>query len=782
MVRPPQSAAPFWLLPALALLLICSGVCALIYQVLWLRLLALTFGVTVHAAATVLSSFMGGLAVGSLLAGRLADRSPRPLRLFGAAELAIGALAAVSPFALSSLHRAFAAVSPYLPDSTFVLTIVRIVLSFAVLLLPTALMGATMPIVVRATRTTLESLGTKIGVLYACNTAGAIAGTVLAGFYLIPQMGLSRSFAIAAALNGFVGVSAIALSRLWNAESSLEPSGPDASAAATVMDSEGRSAAPVANTDRGVVLAVSAISGFASLALEVVWFRVLAIFLGPVSYTFTTVLAMVLTGIAIGSAVAAPLLRLRSLDWMQALAIMQFAGAALVLGSYAGLVAPPDLPPWLAAWFHDLGVGFTVPAVSMGLGAVLPAALFFGLSFPVALRLWTEQAGAADTGRSVGLFYSMNVAGGILGSLAAGFVLLPMLGSRTSLIFLAALYVIAGIGVQLTCARRRPFVTGLAVAGLAALVVQAQLVPDPLDLVSRRVYTGRPVLWQQEGMQTTVAVVGGAGRVMLIDGRHQANDSAEMAFIHHRIGLLPVVLHPRPRRALVVGLGGGATPGGMSQFPRLAVDVIELSAGVIEGSSYFGSINFDILKNPSVRIRLDDGRNFLQRVRVPYDVITADAIIPRHAGANNLNSVEYFRLVREALAPTGIALHWNGGTTGTEYSLILRAFAAAFPHVTLWGDGALMVGSQAPVTVSRQRIQDLLADAATRRALGLMHVESVEHLERMFRASDRDVRAFVGEGPVLSDDRPVLEYFESLPQDALDRSGLVRDPAPVFVP
>ena len=771
----PEAVAPPWLVPLLVVLLVMSGICGLVYQVLWLRLLALTFGVTVHAAATVLATFMGGLALGSLLAGRLADRSAAPLRLFGVVELSIGACALASPVVLSALQAGFLVLAPSLGDSVVIGSLIRVLLSSLVLLVPTALMGATMPIVIKSSLSRMEGLGTRVGVLYAANTAGAIAGTLLAGLYLIPQLGLSKAFLFAAAINATVGGIAIVASRfLPSNQGSSETEA--AATNASLLRTSNRAAV--------VVLAISAISGFASLALEVVWFRILTIFLGPTSYTFTVMLAAVLAGIAIGSAAASALLRWRRLDWLQALAILQFAGAALILRSVGGILAPAESPGWLQQSLVWLGIGFAIPAVATSLTVVFPASLFFGLSFPIGLRLWADAEGhAGDTGRRVGLFYSVNVAGGILGSLLAGFLLLPVLGSRNSLILLAGCYVASGIALQLVCAARRPLLTGLMAAALTALVLQAQGVPNPLDIIQRRIYGGRPVVWQTEGVQTTVAVVGSPNnRVLFLDGRHQANDSPGMTFIHRRIGLLPLMLHERPTRALVVGLGGGASPGAMSRYPGISVDVIELSQGVVDAAAYFSHINFDILNNPRVRVRLDDGRNFLERVRTPYDVITADAIIPRHAGANSLNSVEYFRLVRAALAPNGVALHWNGGATEPEYQLILRAFATAFPNTTLWGDGSLMVGTLEPLTLSRSRIESMLAAPETRELLGMMNIERFEHLERIFRAGPAGVQAYLGPGPVLSDDRPLLEYFASLPQVERDLTRIARHPEDVIRP
>lgn len=767
-----------WLVPVLVVLLLLSGFCGLVYQVLWLRLLALTFGVTVYAAAAVLASFMGGLALGSVIAGRLADRSSRPLRAFGIVEALIGVCAAASPWVLDGLQALIAAASPVLPESVVAGTLVRLVGAGAVLLIPTTLMGATMPLVIKASLTQAETLGAKVGVLYAANTTGAIVGTVAAGFFLIPQLGLSQSFLLAAAINCTIGVMALVVSRFVVASApAVQTAGRPAADPPPVVDAGSDSGARAA-------LLVAGISGFASLALEVVWFRLLAIFVGPTSYTFTLVLATVLAGIALGSAIAAPILRWRRVDAVAALAVVQLAGAALVLGSVWGILQPVELPVWFTSWLSRAGAEFATPALAMSVGMVLPSALFFGVSFPMALRVWAApDADGASTGRRIGIFYGVNLGAGILGSLLAGFVLLPLLGSRTSVVLLAFLYVVGGLAALAACARRRPMLTGLAVAAVVALVVQSREVVDPLDVIQRRIYTGRPVIWQDEGVQTTVAVVGSQhNRVMYLDGRHQANDTPGMVFIHRRIGLLPVVLHPAPERALVVGLGGGATPGGISQAPGIHVDVVELSQGVIDAAAYFSHVNFDLLTNPRVTVRVDDGRHVLQRVPGTYDVVTADAIIPRHAGANSLNSVEYFTLVSRALKPGGLALHWNGGATQEEYRLILSAFAAVFPDVTLWGDGSLMVGSHTPLTVSQARIDARLSDPDWRHALGLMQVEKVADLERMFRFDDAAVRAFIAGVAPLSDDRPLLEYYESLPKTERNLEVLTRRRTSVIVP
>jgi spermidine synthase len=705
----------------------------------------------------VLAAFMTGLAVGSFAAGRLADGARNPLRLFGIVELLIGLCALLTPAALAGVHGVYVALFSRPDESTALAGFVRFLLPFVVLIAPTALMGATLPLVMKSSLTRIEGLGTRAGLLYASNTAGAIGGALAAGLYLIPQIGLRRSFLLAALVNGFVGIAAVILS--------VRRAPVEVSAGAAPIDAAPpEPATAVAPSVRYLVLAVFAVSGFASLALEIIWFRVLVIFLGPSSSAFTVMLATVLAGIALGSYLITPFMRRRA-DWLQVLAVMQIGAALVALRSFHGLRRTPHPPEWLERLLESSSFAYLLPAAMSSLVTILPTAVFFGLAFPVGLRLWAGDG--RRTGESIGLFYSLNVCGGILGSIAAGFLLLPWLTSRGSLIALAGLFLLSGLALQATLARRRPLLTALSVVAALVFVTRAQSVPRPTAMP--RLHTGGgPVLFQEEGVQTTVTVQGGPGtgnRVMYIDSHHQANDTPNMVFTHGRIGLLPAVLHPDPKRALVVGLGGGVTAGTLSQYPRIQVDVVELSRGVIRGAEQFTHVNFDVLRRPNVSTRVDDGRNFLLRSRARYDVITADAIIPTTAGANNLYSAEYFRIVNEALAPGGIALHWNGGGSSTEHLLILRAFVKAFPHTTLWGDGKLMVGWKDGAGLSRGRIDAMLGDPVMREVLKLMHVERFDHLARMFRANPEQARALAGAGPYLTDDRPLIEYFARLPPE-----------------
>jgi spermidine synthase len=734
------------MLPLLLILFFGSGVCALIYQVMWLRLLSLVFGVTVYAASTVLAGFMGGLGLGSFLGGRFASKLRRPLVAFGIAEVLVGVTAFLTPFVLNGLTSVWIAVYPHLPQSLALLTVIRFLVAFLVLIVPTSLMGATLPLVIKSAVAREARIGGRIGLLYAINTTGAIVGALIAGFYFISELGVSRSFQIAAAMNLAIGAIAIAAGRAM-------PAKVTAPRTANSIDT------PAASTrQQTMVLWTFFVSGVLSLALEIIWFRMLVVFLRPTAYAFTIMLACVLGGIALGSAIAAPLLRGRR-NWIATLAIIQaLIGVAAVL-SFNVLTRAQVATDAVAPWFERLGLNpYLAPLIVSSLIAMLPTTLMLGAAFPIGLTLWTGDNPSEDTSRRAGSFYSLNVIGAILGSVLAGFVLLPQFGTRISLIIVSALATASSVMLALTD-KRNPRSLAIAVAAPVMFVIGAYAAVDPFDVAFERFHRNETLVWREEGAQTTVAVHDRRGsqpmRVMFLDGNHQANDSPATAFVHHRIGALPVMLHPNPRTALVVGLGGGATPGAVARL-NVDVDVVELSPAVVAGSNFFKNINFNLLERPNVHLRVDDGRNFLMMSRKKYDVITADIILPRHAGAGSLYSREYYELVRDHLAEDGVAMQWNGGDSESEYKLLMRTFVSVFPYTTLWGDGSLMLGSMKPFTLSQSAYE-------SRRVTFEQFPWDIATLKRIFIAGPEDIREFLGDGPVLTDDKPLIEYFLSLP-------------------
>jgi spermidine synthase len=726
------------MLGVLAALFFLSGVSALIYQVLWLRMLALILGVTVYAASTVLASFMAGLAIGSAIAGRIADRVARPLAWFGAAELLIAATALNSPFGLDLIGSLYVKLAGGRTAPTS-LAVARIVCSALVLLPPTVLMGATLPLVLRSSLARAPAIGARISLLYGVNTCGAIAGALLAGFVLIGSIGMTRTLQLAAAISASVGVAAIVLARRVSTS-------PSAAQPAEPVPREARS-------QRAVVVPIAFfLSGFTSLALEVVWFRALVLYFPATTYAFTAMLGTVLAGIAAGSLMVAPLLR-RTVPTLRLFGALHGAIGIATLVGFRALAATYDG----ADRFPHLVAGAAL--------TILPASILMGAAFPVGCRLWLEST--EDSGRRVGVLYSTNLAGAILGSLAAGFVLLPGCGSARSIAVLSAISAATGLGV-LVVAAPRAVSRVVPVMLLIAAIVGASIrnLPDPFTtgLMKRYREAGR-IFMRDEGVQTTVSVhVRELGsRQLYLDGLHQASDGRDVVLLHRQIGHLPMLLHPHPARALVIGLGGGATAGAVSLHQGTDVDVVELAPGVVRAASWFTHVNEDVLNRPNVHVTIDDARNYLMLGRGRYDVITADIIQPTHAGAGILYSREYFTLARRALADGGLMVQWVGPRSDTHYRLIARTFQDVFPETTVWGGGSLLIGALRPQALDRAALADRIARSGLTDTLAAVGFGDADQLLAQYVAGRKELHRFLGPGPILTDDRPRLEYYLSLP-------------------
>ncbi|MEY4092916.1 MAG: hypothetical protein RLZZ53_115 [Acidobacteriota bacterium] len=736
-----------------------SGIAGLIYQVLWLRRLSLVFGVTVYAASTVLAAFMAGLALGSALSGRVLRRGLSPLRAFAFAEMLIGVTGLLSPILLDAAHAFYGALHQLAPESLGVLTVARLVSSFAILAIPTTMMGITLPLLTAAVSEQRGGAATNVSLLYSLNTLGAMTGTLLAGYYLIPDIGIGNSFLLAAAINVAVGAMAFAIDR---------PTNPSIDRAFEDRQSpNNHQSSPFNLKLLGVVVAIS---GFASLGLEIVWFRLMLQFVAATTEAFTAMLTTVLGGIAIGGFIAAAILR-SNRNPAAALGVVQTLTGVTAIASMSALL-------WTVTHGWD-----TMQLWRAVLIAILPPSLCMGAGFPLALGMAARSTDPRNLARRIGSLYSLNVAGAILGSLGTGFVLLTRAGAVNTLIVLGALLAVSGAIVLFT--RGRALSRAGAVALLAVFFVIARDLPDPFRVAIDRRY-GNQLLefWRDEGAQTAVSVRASQFQhVLYLDGLHQANDQPAMVQLHRSIGHLPMVLHGSPRTALVVGMGGGATPGAVSQYDA-SVQIVELSDSVRKAAPFFAHVNYDLLNRANVNVRVDDGRNYLALSGRKFDVITADIIQPGHAGAGHVYSREYFTLVRNALNDNGVVLQWIGHRPFVEYALIMRTFLDVFPHATLWADAGFMVGTVKPLQIDPAALDRLRQRPETREALDAVGLKSFDDLRRWFTAGPDEMRAFVGDGPILTDDRPLVEYHHRLPppeaQPPLNLSALKGDVARVI--
>ena len=747
--RPASRATPGLRGTVLALF-VASGAAGLVYQVVWSRELVLVFGNTTQAVATIVTAFMAGLGFGSLVGGRLADTSARPLRLYGAVELAVAALAALLPFAFGGLAEVYRGVWPGLVEQPERLTAVRFALALAAVAPATFLMGMTLPLLTRYLVRTLDEAGARLGELYAANTAGAMAGTLLGGFVLIEFLGLRLTSYVAVALNVLAGVGARLLSRRW--ESGAPVTAPQAGPS-------GRPPRPAVPRSflprRRAVLAATFVSGFVALGLEVLWTRMLAEGTGSSIYIFTTILAIFLLGIALGSALYRRLSRpggerLGTLGLCLA-GVGVLAQATVVLGS---------------------GVFGHAPFFVRTVVVLLPATVLMGYAFPLAGRLATPTAEAA--GGSVGLLYAANTAGSILGSFGAAFVLAGTLGTNGSVLLLGGLNLLVGAALVAAEPTGRPRaarwasvgLAGLAVVGLVASSLEMPLTRTSTENALRR--TGLPVTHAEDELATVDTVGGPAkGRRLLVGGVGMTSLTVDTKLM----GYLSKALRPDAQDFLVIAYGMGSTYRAGLQL-GMRTDAVELSPTVPSRMPVFFPDAGRFLDHPNGRVIVSDGRNYVRLSRERYDLIAVDPAPPiESAGSVVLYTREFLTEGKARLEDGGVFMLWMPYALPLDdFKEHVRTFAGVFGHVRLLlspgRHGVFMFGSDAPLEFGEPEIRQVLGSEAAVRDLDDVPDHPPTDADGWVRAvrraewlADGQVRAFAGPGPQITDDRPRSEYF-----------------------
>lgn len=739
------------------------------YQVVWSRILNEIFGVTAHAITAVLATYLGGLALGSWMLGPAADRRRDPLRLYGWLEIGVAVTALAGTFLVRALDPLHAWAASRLASDSAALLGARVLLASCVILPPTFLMGATLPAMTRAFVDRIGKLGRELGALYALNTAGAVIGSLAAGFALIRTLGVHPTLWLAVGVNLLAGAGALALSA---AMAAARPQPPAATADAP---SRARPA-----LDGVWILVAVALSGFASLAIEVLWTRMLVLVIGTSTYAFVTMLSTFLVGIALGSFVARAVVdRLRdprrAFGWLQvAIAAATLATLPLMRGVVLGAEGWFDEESrWLGATAARFGVSFLV--------MIVPTTLI-GMTLPLASRIWARSA--QTIGGRLGQVYGANTLGNILGALAGGFAVLPVLGMQRG-IALVTLFNVAAAACALirlegewarprALLRSAPLALGLSTAAVLLLVWR----PGPLP------GTGggelNPVRYYREGLVSTVKVFQSADDarqlLMAVDGVTIGQSGAGVDRKQQVLAHLPFLLRPAdpPRNVLSIGLGTGILVGEVARHAGVEhVDCVEISPSVIEAAGAFAAHNGRVLENPAVRVVNDDGVNFLRRSRETWDAVISDGKSRSgHAGNGLFYSQDYYRLAFDHLAPDGIMLQWVPlDVAADELKTILRTFASVFPHAYVWlgPDSTFVAGTKRPLTLDLAEVQRALdrPEVANLRRYGWRDAAEVASL---LLGDGPSMRRWVGEGAINSVERPVLEFYalaegdETIPQ------------------
>jgi spermidine synthase len=699
------------------LLFFLSGVCGLVYEVVWARMMTHVFGSTALAVGTVLAAFMCGLAVGSWRLGRLADGDRSPLRVYAYLECGVAVTALAAHLLLDRIAPAYLALYETFGRSAAVLAIARFVLAFVLVMAPTVLMGATLPVLARFVVRRLSGLGPGLSALYAINTAGAVAGALAAGFYLIGKLGIHATVYVAVLGNAAIGALAWLASQLPDTRPA--ESAPRAGARPSRRQKvDGR-------TYRIVLLGLG-ISGLASFAYEIYWTRSLVFLLGNSTYAVTSMLVAFLIGIALGGYLIRFLVdragdRVTLFGSLQILTGVTAAAALPVLFS---LVEPHAIRAQL--WEATLGARALTPLrFAIALPLMLVPAMLIGATFPLVGRIGV--ATLERTGTDVGRIYAVNTLGNVAGALLPGLALLHWLGIQRGIVAMAALNVAVGVTVLVLRLRHVPSLRWV----LPAVVVAAALVlarlPLDLQFPSEEQGAWHRVLYYRDGPSATTAVLldpDTGEKTMSVDGvdigGSGATDYKQQILAH-----LPKLLLDDVSGELSVGFGSGILAGESARHERVrTIDCVEIEPTVVEGARQFAAENHGVADDARVRIIVDDVTNHLRTTRERYRVVSADEKTAQEYASNGFSySREYYEMIRSRLASGGLMIQWVPTSLPPRlYRMVLKTFGEAFPHVLVWyfapafqsaADNTLLVGSNERILPNLGRMRRWLASDST---------------------------------------------------------------------
>ncbi len=767
-----------------------TGLTGLIYELVWIRLLILAFGSTQFAITTVLVTFMAGLALGSLIFGRIVDKMAVPLYVYAAIEVVLGLYCIASPqvfilvrdlyvsFLSSSASGVAGGGTAAIHDAGF--QWIQFILSFSALIIPTTLLGGTLPALVKYLASASGRVGFHTALPYAVNTLGAVAGCLATGFFLLYFLGLKATLYSAGVLDLIVGVSIYLL--YCRGITGAKPA--EKSAAPLIRES----ALPAksrwnANT---LIIAVFVVSGFSSLSYEVLWTRVFSLIIGSSVYAFTIMLATFLTGIGAGSILFAPYVDRvkRPLLW--------FAGLEAVIG-FTGILSIfiyKKLPFIFYSLKGDFAEQFLLfQLIQFGLCAtiiILPT-LCMGAIFPLVGRIYTK--GLTTVGKNIGDLYFSNTAGSIFGSFTAGFILIPFFGVQNGVTLTAALNIIIAILILYLTDLRAVTRGVLTVAFIAVFSVAALTLPpwermvmttglyvNPMDKDEveslQKGEVKDNLLYYREGINAVVTVRermenNRAIRTYQANGKQEALSTDGIATgAWATLGHIPMLLHSgAPKDSLLVGLGAGITLGAMEYYPMEAVDVVEIEPAVVEAARFFSLSNNNALKDPRVRLHIADGRSFLFSTTKKYDVIISAVSDPWITGVANLFTFEYFSALRDKLKDGGTVAIWfqNYRATPEEVRIGLNTFAAVFPHISIWFQytdalDLIVTGAMRPQSININELKSRFKGAGVRQGLSYIGMREPLDFFDFFLIGDDDLREYIGDTALNTDERPLIEF------------------------
>jgi len=791
------------------LMFLLSGAAGLIYEVVWFRSLSLIFGGSHLAITTVLSVFMAGLALGSYIIGRNVHRFSRLLRLYGLLELGIALSAGIFILLIKIYPTVYIPLAQISPDSPAYLSLIRIVFSVAALIVPTTLMGGTLPVLSGLMSERGKGLGGHLSFLYGFNTLGAVAGAVGAGFFLIRYFSVNLSLIFPVLINITVGMLALILQgkiRVFNRADALEGElAGDNRPQEYTEDEIRRYRLPLK-----LVLWGIGVSGFCALGYEVLWTRLLILILGASFYGFTVMLAAFLTGIGLGSSgyglIQKILHSLHKRNGSPLKAVVGFGLVQIMIGVTAILATVyffdlPALSLTLQRFFKNTvgsDVFSTWQWASFGVAffyMFIPA-LFMGLAFPLAGEIHATYKKVV--GHAVGEIMAFNTIGALLGAAISGYALIYLVGIERALQILSLVNIGYGVFV-ITSTRNNRIVNTVIPALVLAIILLLSFSPNAFkvldpgyfviyqsnrpDLFSTReradrILQGVKVLYHAEGAESIVSsYINQKGvQEFTTNGLAEASNMFEDMQCQYTLGHLPMLLNKNPQKVLVIGLGSGMTAGATSIYPSVEeITLVEIEPKVVGVAETFAFYNHNVLHNPKLKLVFNDGRNYLLTTANTFDVITADPIHPFFRGAGYLYTAEYFKLASEHLKPGGVMCQWLPlyRLTTENVISIIKTFSQNFKYTMMWVTvyDVELIGSNSPIILDEQELERKIADPAIFFDLQWVMMGSANDFLSYFFMGPEGVKALTEGGIVNTDQNLYLEFSAPYSFNTLYQEG-----------
>lgn len=771
------------LFPALLICFLLSGATSLVYEVLWVRMLILRLGSTSLAVSTVLTAFMAGLAFGAWAAGRYSSRITRPLAAYALLELAIAGSAVLLPMGFEAIDPLYRAVWQQFHPQFLTFSLLQFAFTFLLLFVPTAMMGATLPLLSQASVRHPHEVGQRVGALYGINTLGAVLGALGSGFFLLPALGVTKTIWATAAINAVLALAVWYLDRTFRRGETEVLKEQE-----RVQERSPQGLEWQGNWLRMAILAALLTSGFTSMVYQVAWSRTLSLVIGSSVYGFTIVLATFLSGLALGSLVMSHWIKhlKSSLAWW-----IFFVQVFIACAAYASTSLVNHLPYYYSRGYHWVDADPTwIYVLSSGLAAliILPSTFGMGTMFPLVVAFFTTAR--QEVGRLVGNIYSLNTVGAILGAFAGGFVFLSLLGIRTTMVtaIIINLYGALLVAVFAPASLRTRVVAcllplGLIVGALVAMppAWNSLLMSSgmyryaehlPKDFSDDDFWTVTKGAWEllfyEEGLNTTVTVLGNGKDVLLINnGKVDASTLGDLP-TQLLLAHLPLLFHSEPRDVCVIGLGSGVTAGSALRHPIQSLALLEIESEVLAASHYFDKVNHLPLSDPRTEVIVADGRTYLSMTHRQFDVIISEPSNPWVSGSSNLFTREFFETARKRLRPKGILAQWIQlySLPPNDLCSILASFTSLFPHVVIFStveaSDIVVLGSEAPLPIDLPVIQQRLDRVEVAQDLARVKIHRVDDLISYFKMGEEEIRALV-EGSVLNtDDNLRIEFSAPL--------------------